>query len=288
MVTDLFDFKAKPTHFAVMGNPVKHSKSPQIHTLFAQQTSVSMEYDRIQVDTGGFEQAVSHFHAHGGVGLNITVPYKVEAWKLCQTAVNTCSERANLAEAVNTLKFNVDGSVLGDNTDGMGIVNDLQDNIGLKLKGKNILVIGAGGAVRGILGPLLEQNPESITICNRTLSKAEALADRFATSILARPLNHSVSASYDVVINGTAASLDNNLPGIGSGCIGQNTVAYDMMYADQPTIFMSWSLAKGASQAHDGLGMLVEQAALSFSIWHGITPSTAPVTEAIRKIMLAN
>ncbi len=285
-LTDLFDFKARPTHFAVMGNPVKHSKSPQIHTLFAQQCGVRMDYDRIQVDTGGFEQAVSHFNAHGGAGLNITVPYKVEAWKLCQMTANTCSQRANTAEAVNTLKINPDGSVHGDNTDGMGWVNDLQNNIGFSLADKNILIIGAGGAVRGVLGPLLDQKPLAITVCNRTLSKAQALADQYGNSVTAEHLQHEPAKSYDLIINGTAASLDNSLPGIRPQCIAEHTTVYDMMYGDQPTIFMSWALSVGSAGAFDGLGMLVEQAALSFEIWHDVRPSSAAVIEAIRKIMM--
>jgi shikimate dehydrogenase len=291
-VTDLFDFKAKPSNYGVMGNPVKHSKSPEIHNMFASQCNIPMQYDRIQVDSGGFDQAVSHFSAHGGAGLNVTVPYKVEAWKMCQSEHNAISQRADLAEAVNTLTFEKDGSVSGDNTDGAGLVTDLENNIGVKLANLRILVIGAGGAVRGVLGPLLDRAPGAISIANRTVSKASTLVDRFsdqveinsATLIQACALSDIPDQPYDLIINGTAASLEGNLPGINPACLGPHTTVYDMMYSLQPTIFMSWALSCGADRAHDGLGMLVEQAAESFFIWHGQRPLTTPVIQALRKI----
>ena len=282
-MTDLFDFTPTATTFAVMGNPVKHSKSPQIHDMFARQCGVHMDYQAIQVDSGGFEQAVSHFAAHGGGGLNITVPYKVEAWMLCQRSGNQCSERAGLAEAVNTLRFEKNGIIAGDNTDGKGMVTDIQQNIGCPLGGRSILVIGAGGAVRGILGPLLECNPSNITITNRTVSKATALAQRIGSGIESLALDRCGDRSYDMVINGTAASLGQQLPNISPACIAAHTNVYDMMYSQQPTIFMQWALSCGAASANDGLGMLVEQAAESFYIWHGIRPDTGPVLEALRK-----
>ena len=291
-MTDLFDFKAKPSNYGVMGNPVKHSKSPEIHSLFADQCNVPMKYDRIQVDAGGFDQAVSHFSAHGGAGLNVTVPYKVEAWKMCKSNQNTISQRADLAEAVNTLKFGQDGSVSGENTDGAGLVSDLEKNIGLELANQRILVIGAGGAVRGILGPLLDRVPTGITIANRTVIKASTLVDRFSSKIEMNPTTLVKSCSlsdipeqpYDLVINGTAASLEGSLPGINPACLGPDSTVYDMMYSLQPTVFMSWALSCGAGRAHDGLGMLVEQAAESFFIWHGQRPQTGPVIQALREI----
>ena len=291
-MTDLFDFKAKPSHYGVMGNPVKHSKSPEIHSLFADQCNVPMKYDRIQVDAGGFDQAVSHFSAHGGAGLNVTVPYKVEAWKMCKSNQNTISQRADLAEAVNTLKFGQDGSVSGENTDGAGLVSDLEKNIGLELANQRILVIGAGGAVRGILGPLLDRVPAGITIANRTVIKASTLVDRFSSKIEMNPttlvktcaLSDIPEQPYDLVINGTAASLEGSLPGINPACLGPDSIVYDMMYSLQPTVFMSWALSCGAGRTHDGLGMLVEQAAESFFIWHGQRPQTGPVIQALRKI----
>jgi shikimate dehydrogenase len=291
-VTDLFDFKAKPSNYGVMGNPVKHSKSPEIHGMFAGQCNIQMQYDRIQVDTGGFDQAVSHFAAHGGAGLNVTLPYKVEAWKMCKSEHNTISKRADLAEAVNTLKFEHNGTVSGENTDGVGLVTDLEVNIGLELTNRLILIIGAGGAVRGILGPILDRTPACITIANRTVSKATTLIDRFtdqggirpATRLQACALSDIPDQPYDLIINGTTASLEGNLPGINPACLSPDSTVYDMMYSLQPTVFMSWALACGVNHAHDGLGMLVEQAAESFFIWHGQRPQTAPVIQAMRKV----
>ena len=291
-MTDLFDFKAKPSNYGVMGNPVRHSKSPQIHDMFASQCNIEMQYDRIQVDTGGFDQAVSHFAAHGGAGLNVTVPYKVEAWKMCKSEHNTISKRADLAEAVNTLKFEQNGSVSGENTDGAGLVNDLENNIGLELANLLILIIGAGGAARGIIDPILDCAPACITIANRTVSKASTLIERFTDQVEKSPVTRLRACAlsdipdqpYDLIINGTAASLEGNLPGIDPACLSPNSTVYDMMYSPQPTIFMSWALSCGVSQAHDGFGMLVEQAAESFFIWHGQRPQTAPVIQAMRKI----
>ena len=291
-MTDLFDFKAKPSNYGVMGNPIRHSKSPEIHGMFAAQCNIQMHYDRIQVDTGGFDQAVSHFNAHGGAGLNVTVPYKVEAWKMCKSEHNTISKRADLAEAVNTLKFQQNGSVYGENTDGAGLVNDLENNIGLKLADLLILIIGAGGAVRGIIGPIIDRAPACITIANRTVSRASTLINRYtdpiekspATRLQACALTDIPDQPYDLIINGTAASLEGKLPGISPACLSPDSTVYDMMYSPQPTVFMSWALSCGVNHAHDGLGMLVEQAAESFFIWHEQRPQTAPVIQAMRKI----
>ena len=260
--------------------------------MFAGQCGIKMQYDRIQVDTGGFDQAVSHFTAHGGAGLNITVPYKVEAWKMCQSIHNIISERANLAEAVNTLKFEQNGSISGENTDGVGLVTDLENNIGIKLTSLKILIIGAGGAVRGVLGPILDREPADVTVANRTVSKASTLIDRFidqtkinpSTRIQACALSDIPKQPYDLVINGTAASLEGNLPNISTACLHPESTVYDMMYSLQPTVFMSWALANGVQHVYDGLGMLVEQAAESFFIWHRQRPETAPVIQALRKV----
>jgi len=288
-MTDLFDFQPKPSAFAVMGNPVAHSQSPQIHDLFARQFGISLSYDRIQVDSGGFEQAVSHFCAHGGAGLNITVPYKVEAWRLCGQGQHSLSQRAHLVRAVNTLIMEKSGKIHGDNTDGVGLVRDIQNNLSFPLDSKNLLVIGAGGAVRGVLGPLLECSPASITVVNRTFAKADALVEAFCgtvdsrrTALESRRLEDCDSSRYDLIINGTAASLCGALPGINGGCIDSGTIIYDMVYSTEPTVFMKWALSRGADQAHDGLGMLVEQAAESFYLWHRKSPDTAPVIRAIR------
>ncbi len=286
-MTDLFDFRAPRRHFAVMGNPVAHSKSPIIHQQFAQQFGIQLDYERIQVDMGGFDQAVSHFAAQGGAGLNITLPFKVEAWQLCQRPGNGLSTRSQISESVNTLKFDDDGSVQGDNTDGVGLARDIQANLGYQLVQKNILIVGAGGAVRGVLEPLLGCQPRQITVVNRTPHKAMALARRFNQAgfgnVYGGGLNQATEV-FDIVINGTAASLAGALPDISSNCIGAETLAYDMMYGQEPTLFMKWAMDQGATQASDGLGMLVEQAAESFSIWHGRQPQSGPVISYLRKL----
>ncbi|WP_424947324.1 shikimate dehydrogenase [Candidatus Spongiihabitans sp.] len=282
-MTDLFDFKLKSSGFAVMGNPVQHSKSPQIHRLFAQQCGIAIDYDRIQVDAGGFDQAISHFSAHGGAGLNITLPYKVKAWRFCQQGQNSLSHRASQAQAVNTLRFENQGGVFGDNTDGAGLVADLQNNIGFSIQDKSILVVGAGGAARGVIGSLLACCPLRITIANRTVDKATALSEQFGDDVQGVGLDRAADRSFDLIVNGTAASLAGQLPGIGGKCIAKNTLVYDLMYDAQPTIFMNWALAQGAAQAHDGLGMLVEQAAESFYVWHRRRPHSRPVIDALRR-----
>lgn len=282
-MTDLFDFKLESSSFAVMGNPVQHSKSPQIHSLFAQQCGITLDYERIQVDVGGFDQAVSHFSACGGAGLNITVPYKVEAWQFCQKGKNTLSDRANQAQAVNTLRFEKPDCVFGDNTDGAGLVTDLQNNIGFSIQDKSLLVVGAGGAVRGVIGALLASQPKEITIANRTTDKATALSDKFGDNVQGVGLDRMVDRSFDLIVNGTAASLEGQLPALSEKCISNHTLVYDMMYGLQPTIFMNWALAHGAAQAHDGLGMLVEQAAESFYVWHQKRPDSRPVIDALRR-----
>ena len=281
--TDPFDFQAQTRRFAVIGNPVAHSKSPQIHGMFAQQFGIALEYARIQVDAGGFEQAVSHFIARGGAGLNVTLPFKLEARQLCARAGNELSERAERAGAVNTLRFE-DGAVFGDNTDGAGLVRDLEHNCKLTIAGKRVLLLGAGGAARGVLSPLLQCAPATVTIANRTAHKAREIAKTFDGDIHACGLEqlHSNSDSYDVIINASAASLHGELPEIHPSCM-RAAFAYDMMYSKQPTVFMRWALNNGAARAADGLGMLVEQAAESFYLWHARRPDTAAVLRALRK-----
>ncbi|MCY4049934.1 MAG: shikimate dehydrogenase [Gammaproteobacteria bacterium] len=282
-MNDLFDFKPKPTRFAVMGNPIEHSRSPEIHREFALQTSINLEYDRIRVD-GGFNQAVSHFQASNGAGLNITVPFKVDAWKLCTRTGNQLSTRADSARAVNTLRFQEKDTIYGDNTDGIGLVTDLQQNIGFAIEESSILLVGAGGAVRGVLGPLIECCPKSIEITNRTMSKASDLAELFGEKVSAVTIEETTRRKYDLIINGTAAGLHGQLPELKPTCVRSNTLAYDMVYGLQTTPFMEWALDNGAYAVHDGLGMLVEQAAVSFHLWHGIHPQTKPVIELISKI----
>ena len=285
-MTDLFDFQSTAKDYAVMGNPVSHSRSPLIHKRFAEQCGIQLNYTRIQVDPGGFLQAVSHFSAHGGAGLNITVPFKVEAWELCRQDGNRLTHRAGIARSVNTLAFSRTQGILGDNTDGAGLLRDIEHNLDFPLAGKRILVVGAGGAVRGVLQPLMDAGPARIHVINRTESRASELVERFAPSegtVLSAGSLASVSEGFDLVLNGTAASLDRSVPDISTDCIGGDTLAYDMMYGNEPTAFMAWSLAHGANVASDGLGMLVEQAAESFLLWHDVRPDTVPVIHDLRE-----
>jgi len=277
----LLDFDKPADRYAVMGNPINHSKSPLIHSLFAQQTGQRMEYSAIQVDPGGFPQAVGNFLANGGKGLNITVPFKQEAWALADTR----SPRAQLAGAVNTLVIASDGGITGDNTDGAGLVRDLSANLATALAGKRIVVLGAGGAVRGVLGPLLEQGPASILVANRTANRAQELAQIFSAHgpVLACGFEDLPAESCDVLINGTAASLHGELPPLPPAIINNATLCYDMMYGAEPTVFMQWCRQQGAGKVSDGLGMLVEQAAAAFFIWRGVQPQTIPVIQEVRR-----
>lgn len=265
--------------YAVMGNPIAHSKSPRIHTLFAQQTRQELTYDAILVDTGSFAQAVDEFRQSGGKGVNVTVPFKQDAWELADHR----SAGAELAGAINTLSF-YDNQCHGDNTDGTGLVRDLVCNLSIKLKDKKLLVLGAGGAVRGVLEPLLEQKPGKITVANRTSSKARELAAHFAShgNIIGTGYDDLERRPFDVIINGTAASLQGNVPPVAEACVGRGTCLYDMMYRSDPTPFMLWGTRLGAGSCFDGLGMLVEQAAESFAIWRGVRPDTIPVIRQLR------
>ena len=279
-MSSLFDFDAAPDSYAVMGNPISHSKSPLIHAAFAKQTKQRLEYSAIQVDAGGFEQAVGNFRANGGKGLNITVPFKQEAWEF----VDQRSERASQAGAVNTISFNDDGDCIGDNTDGLGLVRDLMENHAIELANKRILILGAGGAVRGVLGPMLMQQPAKIVIANRTEEKAVALANEFNRGEQLRGCGFQSIGDqpFDIIINGTAASLAGDLPPIPTTAISETTCCYDMMYGKEPTVFMAWATEHGAPKVLDGLGMLVEQAAESFFIWRGVRPETRAVIASVK------
>jgi len=275
-MTELID------RYAVFGNPIEHSKSPQIHTLFAQQTGQHMVYIAELVAPGHFVEAVDDFIAHNGKGLNITVPFKEEAW----ARADSRSARAQRAGAVNTLKLMDDDSLFGDTTDGVGLVRDLIQNHGIQLSGKNLLLIGAGGAVRGVLEALLEQQPASLLITNRTKARAVQLAKDFADLGPVQGCGlDEVEDSFDIVINGTSASLQGNLPALPGSIFKPGCTSYDMMYAAQPTAFMQWSVENGATRVFDGLGMLVEQAAESFYIWRGVKPETGSVIQAIRELL---
>ncbi|KPP96796.1 shikimate dehydrogenase [Marinobacter sp. HL-58] len=268
--------------YAVVGNPISHSKSPRIHSLFASQTGEQLEYTAIQAPLDDFEGTVRDFFRRGGMGLNVTVPFKELAWRLADWR----TERAELAGAANTLYQDSKGLLTADNTDGKGLVTDLTANHGISLKGKRILVLGAGGAVRGVLGPLLGEHPAAVVIANRTVAKAEALVALFRpvagkTGLEACGFGQPAEP-FDLVINGTSASLQGDLPPVSANVIGAGTVVYDMMYSLQTTTFNQWASNHGATRVFDGLGMLVEQAAESFRIWRGIRPQTQPVIDELR------
>ena len=261
--------------YGVMGYPVSHSRSPVIHRLFALQTSQSIQYELLQITPEKLEQAVRQFQRTGGKGLNITVPHKGAVSRLC----DQLSERASTAGAVNTLAFQ-DNEIFGDNTDGIGLLRDLAVNLGINLEGANILVLGAGGATRGITGPLLEMLPKSLVIANRSLAKADELVERFEKSgpISACRFNAvPVTDPYDLVINATSAGVRGETPPYPDAAISENTFCYDLSYGLQPTPFSAWAREQGAARSVMGWGMLVEQAAESFHIWRGIRPNTAPV-----------
>jgi shikimate dehydrogenase len=264
-----------------MGDPVAHSKSPAIHKQFAHQFRHNIEYTAIQVDPGGFAQAVEQFRSGGGKGINVTVPFKLDAFRLA----NNLSERARLAGAVNTLRFEPDGAIFGDNTDGAGLVHDLTINLGVNLRGKQILVLGAGGAVRGVLGPLLRHNPARLVLANRTVSKARDLAGVFSAHgrVEACSFDELRGKHFDIVINGTAASLKGEVPPLPETLFSRGALAYDMMYGDKATPFLEWAALHGAERTCDGFGMLVEQAAESYFVWRGVRPETKPVIAALRK-----
>lgn len=272
--------------YAVIGNPVAHSKSPQIHTLFAEQTGQKLAYTAELAETEQFAPTVKNFFQHNGRGLNITVPFKEEAWSYATQR----SARAQRAGAVNTLKLLPDGNVYGDTTDGVGLVRDLIQNHGIPIKDRSILIIGAGGAVRGVIEALLEQRPAFLLISNRTRHKAVQLAEDFSElgNIAGCGLDELNQRQFDIVINGTSASLQGDLPPLPDSIFNQGACSYDMMYAAQPTAFMQWSRDNGAQQVIDGLGMLVEQAAESFYLWRGVRPMTGPVIEHIRNILTSS
>ncbi len=263
-----------------MGYPVSHSRSPVIHRLFALQTGQNLQYELLQVSPEKLETAIRQFQRTGGKGLNITVPHKSEVTKL----VDQTSERAATAGAVNTLSFK-GGEIHGDNTDGIGLLRDLAVNLGIAVEDANILILGAGGSTRGIVGPLLEMQPASIRIANRTLEKAQILADHFSRSgpVSACRFNViPVSEPYDLIINATSAGLKGESPPYPAAAISENTFCYDLSYGLSPTPFSTWARDSGAAQSVMGWGMLVEQAAESFKIWRGVRPETAPVLKQMK------
>ncbi len=261
--------------YAVFGYPINHSKSPRIHQLFAEQTQQNLSYQAQAVPAEQFTTAVSEFFADGGKGLNCTVPLKELAWQYAAEK----TPRAEFAKAVNTLKMQANGLLLGDNTDGCGLVRDLTDNHSITLNGTRLLILGAGGATRGILAPLLEQQPTSLTIANRTVAKAQGLAADFQTlaAINACGFEDLAGQQFDIILNATSASLSDQLPPLPDNLLAANGICYDLAYSNQATAFVRWGQQHHAQKSLDGLGMLVEQAAEAFYLWRGIRPKTQDV-----------
>lgn len=264
--------------YAVIGNPIAHSKSPRIHAAFARQTAQDLSYAAILGPLDGFAAAVAGFIAAGGLGMNVTVPFKLEAFALATRH----TPRARAARAVNTLKFE-QGEILGDNTDGAGLVADLLRNLDCPIAGRRLLLLGAGGAARGVILPLLGESPASLTIANRTISRATELRDAFAAhgNLSARAFEDLTGKQFDVVINATSASLADEVVAIPPDIYAPGSTAYDMMYGKGLTPFLTDAQSQGATGLADGLGMLVEQAAESFLLWRGVRPDTQPVLAAL-------
>ncbi|MDH5472893.1 MAG: shikimate dehydrogenase [Gammaproteobacteria bacterium] len=269
--------------YAVIGNPVAHSKSPLIHSEFARQTEQDIIYTAEQVEPGQVAEFIKKFQSENGKGLNVTVPFKEDAFKLA----SHLSNRARRAGAVNTLLLNDPEHYYGDTTDGIGLCNDLIQNHNITLKDKTILILGAGGAVRGVLELLLNNKPAQLVIANRTVEKAVQLASDFSDlgNITASSFENLAGQKFDLIINGTSASLSGDLPPLPDNLLNKHATIYDMMYGAKPTVFMEWGQQQGAEQCFDGLGMLVEQAAESFFIWRKIRPVTADVITKVRSIL---
>ena len=270
--------------YCVLGNPVAHSRSPAIHAQFAAQSGQDLVYEALLAPLDGFADTVRTFIAAGGKGANVTVPFKEEAFRLCTRR----SPRAERAGAVNTLVFAAD-EISGDNTDGAGLVRDIEVNLGFSLAGKRILLLGAGGAARGVIAPLLACQPASLMIANRSADKAQGLAQQFSdlAAVDAGNFAKTVGGSFDVVINATSASLAGEALPLPAGIFAPGSLAYDMMYGKGETPFLALARAQGAAHRADGLGMLVEQAAEAFLVWRGVRPDSAPVLAALRTQLAA-
>ncbi|TXR54797.1 shikimate dehydrogenase [Reinekea thalattae] len=266
--------------YSVVGHPIKHSLSPMIHRMFAEQTGEEIEYEGIELPVTSFETRIWQLFKEGYSGFNVTAPFKGDAFDF----VDDMSDRAKQARAVNTMKKMPNGRIFGDTTDGVGLLNDLLDNLGWTLNKANILILGAGGAVRGVLEPLLAQDPESLVVANRTLQKAEELAEEYPA--LTPSTFDELDQPFDLIINGTSASLSGQLPPIPADVVTSQSRCYDMAYGNKPTAFLEWSKQQGVKECADGLGMLVGQAAESFYIWRGVRPDVKPVIEALRQQLL--
>lgn len=268
-------------NFAVFGNPINHSKSPLIHHCFAEQTGIAHQYGRVCAPLDGFTQAISDFFSHGGEGANVTLPFKQQAWELA----DELSERAAMAGAVNTLKKTAGGVILGDNTDGIGLLSDLE-RLNMIKPDDHILLVGAGGAARGVILPLLSLGC-TLTLTNRTQARADELAHLFQHSgtIQARGLDELANQHFDLIINATSSGVAGDVPALSDSLIHPDTRCYDMFYQAELTPFLLWCQTQGAQQLADGLGMLVGQAAHSFHLWHGVMPAIAPVIAQLKQAM---
>ena len=271
---------APADRYCVFGNPIAHSKSPDIHAAYAAQTGHAIVYEKRLAPVDGFAAAVQAFIAEGGRGANVTVPFKLEAVKVA----NALTIRAQAAGAVNTLHFTDDG-IIGDNTDGAGLVADIVNNAGVQISGRRVLLLGAGGAARGVVLPILEHRPAQLVIANRTVATAQALADQFAAlggeGVVSACGYADINGAFDLVINATAASLGAELPPVPGTAFAPGALALDMMYGKEPTVFLEFAASHGAV-VRDGQGMLVEQAAEAFAVWRGVHPDTAPVLQSLR------
>jgi shikimate dehydrogenase len=267
-----------PDKYAVVGNPIAHSRSPEIHERFARQTHQRITYERIEVPLEGFEERALALRDAGYRGLNVTVPFKVDAAKLADELL----PRARLAGAVNTLAFDGD-TIVGDNTDGIGFVSDVRERLKFDFKECSVLVLGAGGAVRGVIGALLDVSPRWIAVSNRTHQRAEELAEEFGVEAI--HLDEVPAEHFDLIVNGTTTGLKHDAPPIDPETFNDCTLAYDLVYAADPTPFMELARSGGAKIVSDGLGMLIEQAAESFLLWRGVRPDTAPVYRDMRKLI---
>ena len=267
--------------YVVVGYPVKHSRSPFIHGMFAKQTGQQLVYHMMEVPPEHFVAEVASFFREGGKGMNVTVPHKQAAAQF----VKFQTPRAEFAGAVNTIVLLQDGTLLGDNTDGVGLLNDLKNNLRVVLADKRVLLLGAGGAARGVLAPLLQEAPEQLVIANRNVERAEQLTDEFKSlgNLQAVSFNDIEPQAFDLIINATSASLQGDMPELPTGIVGSETLCYDMAYGKDDTVFTRWAKGQGAAGAVQGWGMLVEQAAESFFLWRGVRPQTKPVLEALLK-----
>lgn len=271
--------------YAVFGNPIKHSKSPAIHAAFAAQCGQDIQYRAVRVETGDFPRAARCFFEAGGSGLNVTVPFKEEAFAFA----DSLSPRAARAGAVNTLTRGEDGGIAGDTTDGIGLVRDMVANLGWQLQDRRILLLGAGGAARGVMEPLLRERPAALVVVNRTAARADALVADFSDlgPVAGGGYDYLEGQQFDLLVNATSTGLQGEMPPLPDSLLTERSCCYDMVYGPEPTPFMRWAAQHAAWAVADGLGMLVEQAAEAFYIWRRVRPATQPVIAQMRDLLAA-